>query len=142
MKKLIMFLMLCVAFTLSAQKITPTVWSYAYTGIASDTIGAVTTTWTKSVEIATPYQSSYVVQLKISDKVAGAAATVVLKGKNFATDTYATITTVTWTGTGSTDSVITFNSTTNKYNYNYLQVLVTRTANKATINWFKAYVKQ
>jgi hypothetical protein len=142
MKKLILLLMLCVGFTLSAQKLTTTVWNYAYAGIAADTIGAVATTWSKTVDIATPYQTAYVVQLKLTDKVAGGAATVVLQGKYFATDTYATITTVTWTGVGSTDSVITFNSTTNKYNYSYLKVLVTRTANKATINWFKVYVKQ
>lgn len=142
MKKVLIFIMLLAAISLSAQKITEKVWSYAYTGVSTDTIGAGTTTWTKSVQVVLPYPVAYVFQVKVSDRGAGGAATVALKAKNFATDAYSTLTTVTWTGVGSTDSVITFNSTTNKHNYNYYQVLVTRTANKATVNWLKAYVKK
>lgn len=142
MKKVFLLAFLLVGISVFSQKFTPTVWSYTYAGVATDTIGAGTTTWSKAVEVAIPNQASYVFQVKLSDRGAGGAASVVLKAKNFASDAYSTLTTVTWTGVGSTDSVITFNSTTNKYNYNYYQVLITRTANMATVNWFKAYVKQ
>lgn len=142
MKKIILFAFLLIGVSVFSQKLTPTVWNYTYAGVATDTIGVGTTTWSKSIEVACPYQASYVIQVKVSDRAAGGAATVALKAKNFAADAYTTLTTVTWTGIGSTDSIITFNSTTNKYNYNYYQVLVTRTASKATINWLKAYVKQ
>ena len=133
------------AFTmvaLQAQKLAANEWSYSYVGVASDTIGAVATTWTKTLDVSAPEQKAVAIQLKLSDRGAGGAATVALQGRVFATDAYSTISTITWTGIGSVDSTITINSTTTKYNYNYYKVLVTRTANKATINSFKVIVKK
>jgi hypothetical protein len=143
MKRTILFIMLCIAtLAVSAQKLTATDWSYSYVGVAADTIGAVATTWSKTIDVSAPEQKAVAIQLKLTDKVAGGAATVALQGRVFATDAYSTISTITWTGIGSTDSTITINSGTTLYNYNYYKVLVTRTANKATINSLKLVVKK
>ena len=143
MKKILFLLVALIAIvSVNAQKVVEPNWAYTYAGASTDTIGVGTTTWNKTVSFSTPMQSAYVAQLKISDFTAGATATVALQAKCFETDAYSTLTTVTWTGINSTDSIITFNSTTAKNNYNYYKVLVTRTASKATINWFKIYIKK
>ena len=142
MKKFLILIMLCIGFTVSAQKLAANEWSYSYVGVATDTIGAGTTTWNKTVDISAPEQKALAVSVKVSDRAAGGAATVAFKGKVFSTDAYTTISTVTWTGVGSTDSIITYNSAATVNNYNYIQVVVTRTASTATINWLKLIVKK
>lgn len=142
MKRFLIFAMLIMAIGLSAQKLTTQVWNYSYAGVATDTIGAGNTTWSKVITVVVPYPVAYVFQVKVSDRAAGAAATVALQAKNFATDAYSTLSTVTWTGVGSTDSVITFDSGTNKLKYNYYKLLVTRTASSCNVNWVKGFIRQ
>lgn len=152
MKKLILFLLLMVGFTVSAQKaisITPlnfeTGWFTNYAGVATDTLGTVTaTTWSYEIPVNKFDGLFYVSKIKLSDKTTGAngVCTVKLQGKYFAADSYSDITTVQWTGIGSTDTTITFTSVTNKVYYPYIRQLVTNTSGKSKVDYSKTIFKR
>lgn len=152
MKKLILLLLLMVGFTLNAQvaKVaTPlnfeTGWFNNHTGLASDTLGTVTaTTWSYEIPVNKFDGLFYVSKIKLSDKTAGAdgAATIKLQGKYLATDPYTDISTVSWTGVNSTDSIIPFISVTNKVYYSYLRQLVTCTSGKIKVDYSKTIIKR
>jgi choline dehydrogenase-like flavoprotein len=139
MKKLILFLMIFVAVSVSAQKqLDPNIYVLEYTGVATDTVGVGVTTWNYPVSVNKTDGLFYNMQVKVQDVTAGSAGTVKLQGKYWANDTYSDITTVTWTGVGSTDSIINYLSNTNKAYYRFYNVLVTRTAGKFKV----VHVKQ
>ena len=120
-------------------------WVNEYTGVASDTLGTVTaTTWSYAVPVNKPEGLFYVAKIKISDKTTGAngAGTIKFQGKYFAADAYTDITTVTWTGVGSTDTTAVFTSVTNKVYYRYLRVLVTNSSGKSKVNYYKLMIKK
>lgn len=120
-------------------------WVNEYTGVATDTLGTVTaTTWSYAVPVNKPEGLFYIAKIKVSDKTTGANGSGVIKfqGKYFAADTYTDIDTVTWTGVGSTDTTATFTSITNKVYYRYLRVLVTNTAGKSKISYYKLLIKK
>ena len=134
MKKIILFLVLCLGFaSLKAQVILPVKkFIYEFNGTAADTVGSVDTTWNKSIQLNKLDGLFYNAKVKLSDVAAGAACTVALQGKMFANDSYSTITTVDWKG-GGTDTTILFTQNTNKVYWRYLNFQVTRTASKAKI---------
>ena len=152
MKKLILFLFVCVAFFVNAQKalVLPPLdfvntWVHEYTGIATDTLGTVTaTTWSYEIPVNKPDGLMYVGKIKVADKTTGAngVCTVKLQGKYFAADAYTDITSVAWTGVGSTDSTITYTSVSNKVYYRYLRFLVTNTGGKSKITYAKLLIKK
>lgn len=152
MKKLILFLFVLLAFAANAQKalvIPPldfnTTWVHEYTGVATDTLGTVTaTTWSYEIPVNKADGLFYVGKIKVSDKTTGAAGvcTVKLQGKYFAADAYTDITSVSWTGLGSTDSTITYTSVSNKVYYRYLRYLVTNTGGKSKIIYAKILIKR
>jgi len=115
-----------------------------YTGVATDTLGAGQTTWGYEMEVNKPDGLFYNTLVKISDKTTGAngVGTVKLQGKYFDTDTYTDITTVTWTGVGSTDSIIPFQNISTKNYYRYLKVLVTRTGGLIKVDYIKNSLKK
>jgi hypothetical protein len=120
-------------------------WVNEYTGVATDTLGTVTaTTWSYEIPVNKPDGLLYVGQIKVADKTTGAAGvcTVKLQGKYFSTDAYTDITSVAWTGVGSTDSTITYTSVTNKIYYRYLRYHVTNTGGKSKIVWVKTMIKK
>ena len=86
----------------------------------------------------------YNTRVKVSDKTTGAAGvgTVKLQGKYFDTDSYSDITTVTWTGVGSTDSIISFQNVSTKNYYRYLKILVTRTGGLIKVDYIKNSFKK
>ena len=86
----------------------------------------------------------YVAKIKVSDKTTGAAgvATIKMQGKYFLADAYTDITTVSWTGVGSTDTTVTFTSVSNKVYYRYLRVLVTNTSGKSKVDFYKLLIKK
>lgn len=152
MKKIFLVLFVIFALVANAQKaisIAPLdlnlAWVHEYVGVATDTLGTVTaTTWSYAIPVNKPDGLMYVGKLKLSDKTTGAngVCTVKMQGKYFLADAYTDITTVSWTGVGSTDSTITFTSVSNKVYYRYLRYLVTNTGGKSKIDFTKTLIKR
>jgi len=119
-------------------------YTKTYTGMAADTLGVGQTTWGYEMEVNKPDGLFYNTRVKVSDKTTGAngVATVKLQGKYFDTDTYSDITTVTWTGVGSTDSIIPFQNISTKNYYRYIKVLVTRTGGMLKVDYIKNSFKK
>lgn len=153
MKRFILFIVaifsICVASAQVAKADVP--WDfnskfvYEYTGVATDTLGTVTaTTWSYEVPVNKADGLMYVAKLKVSDKTTGAAGvcTIKMQGKYFAADAYTDITTISWTGVGSTDTTAVFTSVSNKVYYRYLRVLVTNTSGKSKIDYYKLLIKR
>lgn len=153
MKKVIFIFMLAMlTIAVNAQKaivIAPlnleTTWVHEYAGAATDTLGTVTaTTWSYEIPVNKPDGLYYVGKIKVADKTTGAAGvcTVKLQGKYFSADAYTDITTVSWTGVGSTDSTITYTSVSNKTYYRYYRFLVTNTSGKSKVDFVKLMIKK
>jgi hypothetical protein len=119
-------------------------YTKTYTGMAADTLGVGQTTWGYEMEVNKPDGLFYNTRVKVSDKTTGAngVATVKLQGKYFDTDSYSDITTVTWTGVGSTDSIIPFQNVSTKNYYRYIKVLVTRTGGMLKVDYIKNSFKK
>lgn len=152
MKKVILFLVL-IAFAVSASAVTtiartlklnPNTYLFEYTGLVSDTIGTVNTTWSYEVNTNKVDGYFYDFRVKVSDlaPLAAGAGTIKLQTKAFATDTYADITTITWTGVGSTDTIAPFTQITTKVYKRYVRILVTRTAGSAKVEYVKAILRK
>lgn len=153
MKKIILLIALFIGFVATAQKAyTPPAfageagqWVTEYTGVSADTLGTVTaTTWSYAVTVNKADGLFYVGKIKVSDKTTGAngVCTVKMQGKYFAADAYTDITSVSWTGVGSTDSTITYTSVSNKVYYRYLRFLVTNTSGKSKVDYAKLLIKK
>lgn len=152
MKKLIFLFAILLSFTVSAQKaisIAPldftSVWVNEYVGVATDTLGTVTaTTWSYAIPVNKPDGLYYVGKVKVSDKTTGSAGvcTIKIQGKYFDADSYTDITTVNWTGIGSTDTTAVFTSVSNKSYYRYYRFLVTNTSGKSKIIFSKFLIKR
>lgn len=143
MKKLIFIIACMFAFVaMQAQTVLPTTkYVYSYTGVATDTVGAVSTTLSKAIQLNKLDGLFYNASVKVSDVTAGAKCSVALQGKIFAEDAYTTITTVTWYG-GGTDTTILFTQNSNKIYYRYLNFLVTRVATKAKVDKINLSLKK
>lgn len=145
MKKFIALLIIALGFgcmPVKAQIVLPVQkFIYQFTGAASDTVGAVSTTWSKELQLNKLDGLFYNASVKVSDSTVGAKCSVALQGKYFADDAYTTITTVTWYG-GGTDSTILFTQNSNKIYYRYLKVLVTRVAAKAKVSQINISLKK
>ena len=155
MKKFILFLVALIAFTFVAEAqlarqaapLGADVWFQpTYTGVAADTLGTVTaTTWSLATPINKFDGVFFIYEIKLADKTTGAAGvcTVQPQGKYFATGAYANIgSAVSWTGVGSTDSLITIASVTNKVYYPYLRLLVTNSSGKSKVVHQKLIIKR
>ena len=119
-------------------------YTKTYIGTAADTLGVGQTTWGYEMEVNKADGLFYNTRVKVSDKTTGAAGvgTVKLQGKYFDTDSYSDITTVTWTGVGSTDSIISFQNVSTKNYYRYLKILVTRTGGLIKVDYIKNSLKK
>ena len=153
MKKFILFLVLTLAFAVSASAVTtiartlklnPNTYLFEYTGLATDTVGATNTTWSYEVNTNKVDGYFYDFRVKVSDlaPLAAGAGTIKLQTKAFATDTYADITTITWTGVGSTDTIAPFTQITTKVYKRYVRILVTRTGGTAKVVYVKAILRK
>ena len=153
MKKFILLIVAIFAiFTASAQvAITDPQWDFntkwftEYAGTATDTLGTVTaTTWSYTIPVNKSDGLFYVAKLKVSDKTTGAAGvcSIKLQGKYFLADSYTDITTVNWTGVGSTDTTAVFTSVSTKVYYRYFRVLVTNSSGKSKIDYYKILIKK
>lgn len=149
MKKILLFLVLMVSFALTAQTVKTTtlprnIYFVNYAGVAADTLGVGQTTWGYEVNLNKADGYFYNIRVKISDKTTGGAGvgTIKLQGKHFSTDTYADITTISWTGIGSTDTIAPFSQISTKQYYRYLKVLVTRTGGLIKVDYIKESLKK
>lgn len=153
MKKVILFLVLALGFIVSSASaqiakttIVPAATYYLeYTGTALDTLGTVTaTTWSQEFTVNKEDGLFYNVRVKVADKTSGVAGvcTIALQEKHFDTDTYSTISTITWTGVGSTDTIAPFTQVTTKQYQRFFRILVTNTSGKSKIVYTKASFKK
>lgn len=152
MKKYIVLLFAMIAFAANAQKayvITPldftSTWIHEYAGVAADTLGTVTaTTFSYAIPINKPDGVYYVGKIKVSDKTTGAAGvcTIKLQGKYFDADSYTDITTISWTGVGSTDTTAIFTNVSTKTYYRTYRFLVTNTSGKSKVDFVKLLIKK
>ena len=150
MKRLVLLVAFTVGlFAMQAQTVRAFMYpagtfTKTYTGVATDTLGVVQTTWGYEFEVNKPDGLFYNTRVKISDKTTGGngVGTVKLQGKYFDTDSYSDITTVTWTGVGSTDSIIPFQNVSTKNYYRYLKILVTRTGGLMKVDYIKNSLKK
>ena len=139
MKKLILFLIIVISFvSVNAQTNVNfpknDYYFQSYTGVTADTIGVGQTTWNKAYCLFVPQSVLYNVKLKVEEVTSDFKATVALQGKIHASDSYSTITTYTYTGTGS-DTTLVFSQPTTKQVYRYFNLLVTRTSGKGKISY-------
>ena len=153
MKKLILFLMLCISFVANAQlarvanPLAENAWFLpTYTGVAADTLGTVTaTTWSLAVPVNKIDGLYFVAEIKLADKTTGAAGvcTVQPQGKYFDSGSWVNIgSAVTWTGINSTDTTITIASVSSKTYYSYYRLLVTNTSGKSKVVSQKLILKR
>ena len=150
MKRLLLVLAFTVGlFVMQAQTVKSFMYpagtyTKTYIGTVSDTLGVGQTTWGYEMEVNKSDGLFYNTRVKVSDKTTGAngACTVKIQGKYFDTDTYSDVTTVTWTGVGSTDSIIPFQNISTKNYYRYLKVLVTRTGGMLKVDYIKNSLKK
>ena len=153
MKKLILFLFVCVSFVATAQlarvanPLSENVWFQpTYTGVAADTLGTVTaTTWSLAVPVNKIDGLFFIAEIKLADKSTGSngVCTVQPQGKYFNSGNYVNIgSAVTWTGVGSTDTTITIASVSAKTYYSYYRLLVTNTSGKSKVVHQKLILKR
>lgn len=143
MKKYIVFLLIMIAVVANAQKqLDPNIYVVEYAGLATDTVGVGVTTWNYPIAVNKTDGLFYDMQVKVADVTAGSAGTVKLQGKYWSGDEYTDITTVTWTGVGSTDSIINYLSHTNKTYYRFYNIKVTRTSGKFKVIHVKQSYKK
>lgn len=153
MKRLILFLFVCVSFIANAQlarvanPLAENTWfAPTYTGVAADTLGTVTaTTWSLAVPINKFDGVYFIAEIKLADKSTGSngVCTVQPQGKYFESGSYVNIgSAVTWTGIGSTDTTITIASVSAKTYYSYYRLLVTNTSGKSKVVSQKLILKK
>ena len=139
MKKLILFLIIAISFvSVNAQTNVNfpknDYYFQSYTGVAADTIGVGQTTWNKAYCLFVPQSVLYNVKVKVEEVTSDFKATVALQGKIHASDSYSTITTYTYTGTGA-DTTLVFSQPATKQVYRYFNLLVTRRSGKGKISY-------
>lgn len=113
---------------------------FDYTGVATDTVGTGTTTWSKEIIVNKPQMLYYNNQLKVTKVSGSPRATIKLQGKLFSTDAYTDITTTSYYGT-TADTTINYTQVTTKQAYRYYRQLITATAGKTKVTWLKASFK-
>lgn len=150
MKKLVLLLIACVSFALaSAQTAIPIQmnaeqWFVSYTGNATLDTVTVGNTWSKALLVNKGQRLMYNIRFKVTEVSAVTNATpvaIALQGKVFDTDTYTTITTLQYHGTGS-DTTVTFSEASTASVYRYFNILVTPASGKVKTTFLKASFKQ
>jgi hypothetical protein len=150
MKKFILLLVACVSFAIaSAQTAVPVTlpadqWFVSYVGNATLDTVTVGNTWYKEILPNKGQRLMYNIRVKITEVSAVSAGTpvaVALQGKVFDTDTYTTITTLNYRGTGS-DTTLTYSEASTPQVYRYFKVLITPASGKVKTTFIKASFKQ
>lgn len=149
MKKFLLFAILLISsvvvFSQTSKQVTlkPAQYFLTYTGVAADSINASTadSTWNMVVRLNKGDGVLYNAKVKIQDLTAGATAKIILQGRNFATDSWTTITTTAWKG-GGTDTTVLFTNVSSKVYYRHLNFKLSGTANKAKLSYINLSVKK
>jgi hypothetical protein len=150
MKKLVLLLIAVCSFafanaqTATPIQFTPDQWFVSYTGSATLDTVSVNNTWYKEILPNKGQRLMYNIRVKITEVSAVSAGTpvaVALQGKVFDTDTYTTITTLNYRGTG-TDTTLTYSEASTAQVYRYFKVLITPASGKVKTTFVKASFKQ
>jgi len=150
MKKLVLLLIAVIGFAVAQAQSGTTVtmpfdqWSYAYVGSSTLDTVSVGNTWSKALLVNKGSKVFYNIRFKLTEVSAVTAATpvaVALQGKVFDTDTYTTITTLNYRGTGS-DTTLTYSEASTGQIYRYFNILVTPASGKVKTTFLKASFKQ
>lgn len=138
MKKIV--LLLAVLFALGVNSYAQSTTNYYYENVGvNDTLGSVNETLNVPILFQIPEAVYYNNRVKVTND-GSLECTIALQGKVFDTDSYTTITTITYTGVGS-DTTVVFSQPTTKQVYRYYNVLITRTAGVGTFNFAKFSLK-
>lgn len=135
MKKYILLLIAFLTITMvcTAQvKLLPGKYFLNHAGLATDTVGAVGTTWNYPIFVNKGFGYFYINAVKVQEVTSDFKCSIKLQGKNRSTESYSDITTLYYYGTG-TDSTLNFSNVSTKTNYNYLNYLVTRISGKGKV---------
>jgi len=150
MKKLVLLLIAVIGFafaqaqTATPIQMTPDQWFVSYTGNATLDTVSVGNTWSKALLPNKGVRLMYNIRFKITEVSAVTNATpvaIALQGKVFDTDTYSTITTHQYHGTGS-DTTVTYSEASTASVYRYFNILVTPASGKVKTTFLKASFKQ
>lgn len=143
MKKIIfLFSLFLVCFSLSAQMtlktkgtttLTPTAYSFNVTGSTADSLGVYQDSIIWPINWMSHDSVTFYIRTKITEVTSPANITVQLQAKRFAADSYATIQTGTYTGTG-TDTTFVFYTAGTQRTKPYLRLVYIRNANKSYIS--------
>jgi len=141
MKKYILLLIACLSFGVASAQLSDANLYYGYTGLPTDTV-SWSRPWSKTIVPNATFTLYYDALVKITEVAASAQTAVLWQGRKFDTDTWSTITTVNYKGTGA-DTSIYFTQVTTKQFYNQYRLLVTpTTTGKVKITYLKAYFRK
>lgn len=143
MKKYILLLMACLSFAFAQAQNTlnDSYLYYGYTGVSTDTV-SWSRPWSKIITPNATFPLYYDALVKVTEVAASAQTAILWQGRKFDTDSWSTITTVNYKGTGSDTSVY-FTQVSTRQFYNQYRLLVTpTTTGKVKITYLKAYFRK
>lgn len=152
MKKLLFTFMLAMlgmaimAQTTAVTKQTATVskdyYTYKYIGnTAVDTLGAVRDSIVYPIYVESPNPTYYDFKIRLHELVSACNINVKLQAKKFISDDWADVASRAYKGAG-TDTSILFTQVSTLQHYNYYQIILIRSANKARLTDLTAVFKR
>lgn len=147
MKKLILLLIACLSFALvnaqsaKAVELPSEAYYTNFTGLAAVDTSSVGGAWYKEFMPNKGERLFYDFRVKVTEVSATTSATIVLAGKKMDTDTYVTITTQPYKGTGA-DTTISFTEASTASFYRFFRVTVTPANGKLKTAFIKAAFKK
>lgn len=111
------------------------------TGLTTDTLGAVQTTINVPIYINKNDDVYFTSRLKLDSLSGSVAIPVIIQAREFTTDTWTNLDTITFNGTQK-DTTMSFYNRTTKTIYNYYNFKISRTAGKAKLREILFQVKK
>lgn len=111
-----------------------------YTGLATDTVSQ-TRTWNMYFAPNKGERLFYDFRVKLTEVVATTQTAVALQGKKMDTDSWSTITTLNYKGTG-TDTTLVFAETSTASFYRFFNILITPSSGKVKPTFIKVAFKK
>lgn len=140
MKKIVLLLIACISFAYANAQMSDASLYFKYTGLATDTVSQ-TRTWSYSVKPNSTYALYYDFVFKLTEVVATTQTAIALQARKFDTDSWSTITTINYKGTGS-DTTFYYTQESTKQFYNEWRFLITPTSGKVKPSFIKGYFRK